>query len=199
MKAGGIRCWGYNKDGQLGNGTVSDQSTNHFLLTPTAVSGISSGVLSIATGIEHTCALLSPGSVKCWGNNFAGAIGDGTTTDRYVPTDLVFGIEAIDYLAAVPMSQTGQIDLATGYGLTIMVQSYTQGAHGAVSCTAAGLCTYSPESSYAGPDAFQYTASVGVGGGAAAISSIEAPAAVVTGTVNILVARSFVHMPLVKR
>ncbi len=40
----------------------------------------------IATGVRHTCAVLRDGRVACWGDNTFGQLGDGTTTDRHLPT-----------------------------------------------------------------------------------------------------------------
>ncbi len=90
--SGAARCWGRNNYGQLGDGTTTDR------VTPTAVSGLSSGVAAIATGIYHTCALTTGGGVVCWGYNSYGQLGDGTTTDRWTPTavsGLSNGIAAI--------------------------------------------------------------------------------------------------------
>jgi alpha-tubulin suppressor-like RCC1 family protein len=77
---GGVKCWGLNLRGQLGNGTVQSSTA------PVDVTGLPSGVIAIVAGINHTCALLTGGAVKCWGDNFAGQLGDGTKVSRNVPT-----------------------------------------------------------------------------------------------------------------
>jgi alpha-tubulin suppressor-like RCC1 family protein len=89
---GGVQCWGANGSGQLGDGTVVDR------LTPVAVSGLSSGVLSIAMGEMHSCGLTAVGGVQCWGRNNYGQLGDGTTIDRLTPvavTGLSSGVQII--------------------------------------------------------------------------------------------------------
>jgi alpha-tubulin suppressor-like RCC1 family protein len=81
--AGAVLCWGYNGFGQLGDGTITNRSI------PVAVTGLSSGVSAIAAGGIHTCALTNAGAVKCWGRNFFGQLGDGTTTERHTPVPVV--------------------------------------------------------------------------------------------------------------
>ncbi|MCP4708554.1 MAG: hypothetical protein GY869_08020, partial [Planctomycetes bacterium] len=80
---GGVKCWGYNNRGQLGDGTTTDRPT------PVAVIGLSSGVTALAVGGHHTCAVTGGGDVKCWGYNRYGQLGDGTITNRYTPVDVV--------------------------------------------------------------------------------------------------------------
>lgn len=74
-----IWCWGSNKYGQLGDGTNIDRST------PVKVEGISGYFRELVLGENHTCVRLEDNSVKCWGRNNYGQLGDGTTVDSNVP------------------------------------------------------------------------------------------------------------------
>jgi alpha-tubulin suppressor-like RCC1 family protein/predicted thioesterase len=81
--AGAVKCWGDNSRGQLGNGYSPSQTS------PVEVIGLSSGVVAIALGDGHTCALTGGGAAKCWGRNLEGQLGNGTRADRTTPDDVV--------------------------------------------------------------------------------------------------------------
>jgi len=94
---GTMRCWGENVEGQLGNGTTANPSTGPpGSSVPVAVSGIT-GAASITTGAYHTCVLLGDGTVRCWGRNGQGQLGDGTLTNSATPVPVagITGVAAV--------------------------------------------------------------------------------------------------------
>jgi alpha-tubulin suppressor-like RCC1 family protein len=83
LGSNGLKCWGANAEGQLGDGSILSRPS------PVDVTGLTSGVLAVAAGTVHTCAVTNSGGVKCWGNNFFSQLGDGTSTGRPSPVDVV--------------------------------------------------------------------------------------------------------------
>jgi alpha-tubulin suppressor-like RCC1 family protein len=88
---GGVRCWGFNDRGQLGNGSSTNSTT------PVQVVGLTSGVTAVSMGNDHSCAVVN-GGVRCWGDNSYGQLGDGTTAKSTTPvqvTGLTSGVTAV--------------------------------------------------------------------------------------------------------
>ena len=67
---GTVSCWGYNRYGQLGNGTYGRENNSS---TPVKVQGVTDAV-AIATSWSHTCALHTDGTVSCWGYDYSNTI-----------------------------------------------------------------------------------------------------------------------------
>ena len=92
LSSGGLKCWGRNNEGQLGDNSMVDKPA------PVEVSGMSSGVKAVSSGNSHTCALTDNGAVKCWGRNVEGQLGDGTNDGKVVPVDVIgmsSGVKAV--------------------------------------------------------------------------------------------------------
>ncbi|MBM3785702.1 MAG: hypothetical protein FJW30_15155 [Acidobacteria bacterium] len=80
---GTVWCWGANQFGQLGDGTFVFRSTPVRVGSP--LTGFPAGVVSVAAGFVHACALHSDGRVRCWGENSRGQLGDGSRINRSTP------------------------------------------------------------------------------------------------------------------
>lgn len=103
VQNGGARCWGYNAWGELGDGSTT--STN----VPVTVQGLPSSLAQIAAALDHTCALLKNGTVRCWGQNNNGQLGDGSTSDSHTPVAVT--------------SLSGVVQIAVGDELTCALTS----------------------------------------------------------------------------
>ncbi len=81
-----LRCWGRNGAGQLGNNSTTSSPV------PVPVNLIAN-VTQVSAGDTHTCARLigGGGSVRCWGANASGQLGDGSNTQRLEPVATVGG------------------------------------------------------------------------------------------------------------
>ncbi len=99
MSDGTVYAWGCGDAGQMGNGTqVSAMTPVHvrkgaYYPTSTAITYLgehrNEPVVDIAGGQDHLVAMTAEGNVYTWGANYSGQLGDGTTTDRSLPTQVV--------------------------------------------------------------------------------------------------------------
>ncbi|MBW2261895.1 MAG: hypothetical protein JRG91_07980 [Deltaproteobacteria bacterium] len=103
-----LRCWGYNNEGQVGDGSVATRSG------PVDVTGLTSGVAYVGAGQAHTCAVTTAGAARCWGDNSEGQLGNGSTTDSRVPiavSGLSSGVDTIcgGYFHTCALLTSGEI------------------------------------------------------------------------------------------
>jgi alpha-tubulin suppressor-like RCC1 family protein len=154
--AGIVWCWGADDDGQLGNGGTTRSNT------PVPVVGLPlglpSGIVAIAAGQYHSCALNRLGAVVCWGYDANGELGDGQVeTQSSIPVPViglssgVVAISAGGYDTCVVTTtgvslcwgaQSGATKPARPYGLTTTVASIAAGSSHFCAITSAGanLC-----------------------------------------------------------
>ena len=88
-----IWCWGYNRYGQLGSSSFSDDFSSSPIQT-TALPG-SRIAHRVVAGLDHTCVLATDGTVWCWGQNMNGKLGDGSFLNRGVPVQALLGTTAL--------------------------------------------------------------------------------------------------------
>ena len=83
LSNGGIKCWGNNFFGNLGNGSSTDVADPSGMgrQMPWVFLGTGRYATQLVLGAFHTCALLDDGTMKCWGSNDAGQLGTGNTSD----------------------------------------------------------------------------------------------------------------------
>ena len=78
---GTVWAWGWNPNGELGNGTTTASTI------PIQVSSLTN-ITAISGGAFHALAMRNDGTVWAWGSNVFGQLGDGSNTDSHVPVQL---------------------------------------------------------------------------------------------------------------
>lgn len=84
-RGGQVRCWGDNAHGEVGDGTTTPRNV------PVLVADLGTSALDVSFGGAHACAVMRGGTVRCWGDNARGQLGDATQTERARPV-LVMGL-----------------------------------------------------------------------------------------------------------
>jgi alpha-tubulin suppressor-like RCC1 family protein len=102
VAAGAVKCWGDRTYGQLGDGRASQSASVSGTPVPVDVPGLT-GATKLASGGDHACVIVS-GSVKCWGEDADGQLGDGPTdsssTEAESPVVTVSGLTDAVAIAA---------------------------------------------------------------------------------------------------
>jgi alpha-tubulin suppressor-like RCC1 family protein len=80
---GSVWCWGENNHGQLGDNTLTDRAR------PAPVMALGGFAVGLGCGGNQCCAVLTGGTVRCWGENASGQLGDRTTTERRLPVTAI--------------------------------------------------------------------------------------------------------------
>lgn len=111
-----LRCWGTNRDGQVGQGSVMDQ------LVPVDVDDASFGAsrpVTLAAGARHSCAVLDDGRAYCWGDGSDGQLGGGGTADvqRPSPVEVALGT-ALDLSNGVDPVSAEDVSIVAGAAFT---------------------------------------------------------------------------------
>ena len=98
LRSGGtVECWGANNTAQLGNGTLLGSPYYQGAASP--VSGLT-GAVAIAAGGNHACALLTSGTITCWGDNELGQLGPATHAMNSDVPVLVPGLSQVTAVSA---------------------------------------------------------------------------------------------------
>jgi alpha-tubulin suppressor-like RCC1 family protein len=100
LSTGAVDCWGYNGDGELGNGSTGGPDGRDGYDAPDAVSGITDAVSVIGDsnqgngyGSSGYCAVLRTGKMECWGDNSVGELGNGTTGGPDLESNGLYGYD----------------------------------------------------------------------------------------------------------
>jgi alpha-tubulin suppressor-like RCC1 family protein len=90
LSSGVVQCWGWNGEGELGNGK-SGSSSRYSVPANVKVDGVNdlTNVASVVGGATSTCAVLKDGSVKCWGDNSYNQLGNGNNNSTTIPVQVV--------------------------------------------------------------------------------------------------------------
>ncbi|MBT5735293.1 MAG: hypothetical protein HOI28_00415, partial [Euryarchaeota archaeon] len=129
---GATSCWGVGFNGQLGNGGTSNQNSPTLISNP----GVSRTAVAVASGEYHTCAILDDASMKCWGTDSNGQLGNGATNVQQNSPFLVSGSHTWHSTTISGSSRT--VYLVQNVAMSTLSPTLTGGT-APTSCTHTGL------------------------------------------------------------
>lgn len=92
MSDGGVKCWGYDRFGQVGNGTAGSPNV------PNDVIGVENAI-DVGTGAYFSCALIDDGTVKCWGHGYHYQLGNEQLIETDTATETARNIDGATAMA----------------------------------------------------------------------------------------------------
>ncbi|MES2932446.1 MAG: Ig-like domain repeat protein [Pseudomonadota bacterium] len=137
MNAGTVKCWGNNFFAQLGDGSQAQG------LKPVDVSGLDAQAIAIAAGAHHTCVITAGDTMKCWGANYSGQLGNNfvpqansAPVDASLMTSPVKALALSDHFTCAVTKAGGVECWGLGFGNTVRSMSIPGLATGATHISA---------------------------------------------------------------
>jgi len=109
MESGAVYCWGSDAEGQLGD-TDDGQGNKSIRAVTSILEALDVGAQKLAAGASHTCAVLTEGSIACWGADNAGQVGDNE--DGYESEYEPRIVPGLDGLVAVDIAASNELTCA---------------------------------------------------------------------------------------
>jgi len=144
LGSGIAQAWGYDYEGELGNGSTTEEGCTCIPAAGSPVLGLA-GAQMVAAGEYHSVALLGDGSVRGWGSNTEGQVGDGTEEDRSAPVP-ASGVAGASEVAAGEGTSFALI--GPSHSLTVSLAGAGAGAvggPGGIVCPGAACVSRSPD------------------------------------------------------
>ncbi|MBE7437477.1 MAG: hypothetical protein HS115_03400 [Spirochaetales bacterium] len=114
LETGAVRCWGRGTEGQLGQNASADIGGGGTTIMAAGDVPLGGTATALALGLDHTCALMDTGSIRCFGQAGSGQLGYGNTS--------IIGDGGISIIAAGDVPLGGKaIAIAARWGTTCAI------------------------------------------------------------------------------